>query len=326
MAAERCTALERRALSVVLREGRTSDDAAARLAELQLGLITRRQANAVGLTRDMISTRLTRCRWRLVHRGVYELGPHDLIDWSREMAAVLACGPGTLLAGHSAAAAAGLRDRRPERPQVLVVGHHLRTREGIELCRTAAIDPRDWRWFRGIPTLAPARALIEVAAELRPRALEQAVATGYRRNIVRRAEIEAALERAPRRRGAAAMRALLASEGEPAFTRSQLEELGLGLIRRAGLPAPEVNHPRGPRAEVDFVWPEHRYILELDGHPFHSLEPDRERDYERDDDHQHAGFHVTRASGRQARDEPERLLVRIVRGLYGASPAAGRPR
>jgi hypothetical protein len=46
-----------------------------------------------------------------------------------------------------------------------------------------------------------------------------------------------------------------------------------------------------------------------------SLRPDRERDYQRDDRNQHAGFHTTRATGRQLRDERERTPVRIVRGL-----------
>ena len=189
-------------------------------------------------------------------------------------------------------------------------------RDGLTIHRGPTLDRRDIRWFKGIPAVAPARALLDAAADLGDRELEQALASGYRRNILRRSEVQAAIERAPQRRGVPKMRALLAWEHGPAFTRSELEELGLALVRRAGLPEPEVNRSHGPREEVDLIWRRHKFILELDGHAFHSLRPDRERDYIRDQDNQLAGYLTARATGHQLQTAPLPLLVRITRGIY----------
>ena len=314
MSGERLTGLERRGLADVLRSGVTGDPAVLQIAAGQLGAISRRQVLAVGISEDQIDHRLARRRWTRAHRGVYVLGPPALIEWQAEMAGVLAVGKATLLGADSALAAYGLRAKPRGNPTVLAMARDPRAREGIDIVRAPLLDHRDTRWFKGIPIVSPALALLDSAPGLTQRELAQAVATGYRRNILRRVELVGILKRLPGRRGAAAIRELLASESEPVFTRSQLEEMALALIRRAGFPLPEVNRLRGEH-EVDLIWRAQRFILELDGHPFHSLRSDRERDYERDDSHQLAGFHVARATGRQVRDEPERTTFRIARGL-----------
>ena len=62
-------------------------------------------------------------------------------------------------------------------------------------------------------------------------------------------------------------------------TRSELERRFLALVRDAGLPVPLVNHRVGA-VEADFVWPEHRVIVETDGYAYHraAFESDRARD------------------------------------------------
>jgi very-short-patch-repair endonuclease len=53
------------------------------------------------------------------------------------------------------------------------------------------------------------------------------------------------------------------------LTRSELEAWFLHLVRAIELPQPVVNHilsaPDHPRLEVDFCWPQHHLIVELDG-------------------------------------------------------------
>jgi len=72
-------------------------------AELQRGIITRRQAQAAGVSRDGIASRMASGRWQRLHAGVYAVfsGQPDrqAILW----AAVLRAGPGAALSYQTAA-------------------------------------------------------------------------------------------------------------------------------------------------------------------------------------------------------------------------------
>jgi very-short-patch-repair endonuclease len=123
------------------------------------------------------------------------------------------------------------------------------------------------------------------------------------------------VRRAEGQRGVDTLRAVV--EGRSlARTRSEAEERFLGLIRRAGLPMPDVNEMVG-RYEVDFVWRNRRLIVEVDGYAYHSSRRAFESDRRRDAEHAAAGFTVVRVTWRQLVHEPERLLVILTRALYG---------
>lgn len=98
------------------------------------------------------------------------------------------------------------------------------------------------------------------------------------------------------------------------MTRSEGEEAFLALIRRAGLPRPEVNARLG-RWTVDFLWRDERVVVELDGHAYHSSRAARERDRRKDADLQQAGLLVIRISGRRLKHSPEEVLAQIVYAL-----------
>ena len=53
--------------------------------------------------------------------------------------------------------------------------------------------------------------------------------------------------------------------GPPPITRSELERLFLDLCDEAGLPRPQIN-VSWQGFEVDTAWPDHRLVVELDGH------------------------------------------------------------
>ncbi|HZD04871.1 MAG TPA: type IV toxin-antitoxin system AbiEi family antitoxin domain-containing protein, partial [Longimicrobiales bacterium] len=76
------------------------------LAGRQHGIVTRSQLLAAGWTPRTVDSRVASGRLVPLHRGVYRLGhlrgPLEP-RWSREMAAVLACGPGAFLSHRSAA-------------------------------------------------------------------------------------------------------------------------------------------------------------------------------------------------------------------------------
>jgi len=107
-----------------------------------------------------------------------------------------------------------------------------------------------------------------------------------------------------------------AEQRASSITRSELEERFLALVRRGGLPAPEVN-ARLHGDEVDFLWRDQGRVLEVDGYAFHSTRQAVTRDRRKDNDLELAGFRVTRFTSDQILHDPEDTLNRAARVILG---------
>jgi hypothetical protein len=70
------------------------DSLIATLASTQYGVVSRAQLLAAGIGPGAIATRLKRHQLHPLHRGVYAVGHTALVPLARELAAILACGPG----------------------------------------------------------------------------------------------------------------------------------------------------------------------------------------------------------------------------------------
>jgi very-short-patch-repair endonuclease len=190
-----------------------------------------------------------------------------------------------------------------------------------------ALHPADRRALRGIPLTSPARALLEIAPELTPRALEDAVEAAQVKRLVTKTELAAAIERAPRRAGVAALRALVE---EPAFTRSRAERKLVALLRAAQLPEPVFNAVAEGR-EVDALWPRERVVLEFDSYTFHASRSAFERDRRRTADLTRGRYLVLRTTWTELTQRSLALIARIAEALAlsagapTASPARGGP-
>jgi very-short-patch-repair endonuclease len=101
---------------------------------------------------------------------------------------------------------------------------------------------------------------------------------------------------------------------DPAFLRSEAEEAFLRLVRRAKLPRPEANS-RILGVEVDFLWPSHRFIAEIDGRAFHSAESAFSRDRDRDRALAAAGYQVLRFTWHQVKHEGEAVIASVAATL-----------
>lgn len=88
----------------------------------------------------------------------------------------------------------------------------------------------------------------------------------------------------------------------------------LELIRAARLPTPAVNVWLNGY-EVDFLWREHRLVVETDGYAFHSSRRSFEGDRRRDRDLQAAGYVVLRITWRELKDEPEAVVAELAAAL-----------
>jgi very-short-patch-repair endonuclease len=241
------------------------------------------------------------------------------------MAAVLACGAGAVLSHRDAAALLGLRPTARASVDVTAPRRRGRSITGIDVHSGATLAPVDVTCLEGVPCTSVARTLLDLAEVVDRRALERACDQAEMLRLFHLRTIEDVLERAEGRRGAAALRAVLAEHaGATTLTRSELEERFLALWRSTLLPAPEVNAwiaLEGGGVEADFLWRERRLIVETDGRTSHMTARAFERDRRRDQRLMLAGWRVVRFTWRQVVDEPA-VVEATIHGLLRATTAS----
>lgn len=299
------------------------DDSIACLAARQHGVVTRSQLLAEGLTPRMVGSRVRSERLRPLHRGVYLLGSLRASlepEHSREMAAVLACGPGAVLSHRSAAWIWELLPRPGgATPVEVTVPRRARPRRpGIRARRSDHLSA-DEATVLGLPVTTPGRTLRDLSTRISTRELSRAAARAERRGLIDADGLSKLVARHRGRPGAPLLRAALEVESGPAFTRSEAEERFLDLIGSGGLPAPEANVVvRGH--EVDFLWHPAGIAVEVDGFGFHASRRSFENDRRRDAELAAVGVYVIRVTWRQIVDEPSATLVHVAQALARSTP------
>src|SRR5687767_7370039 len=230
---------------------KSPDAVIAALAERQHGVVSRAQLLHAGVTAKVIDGRLSRGQLRPLHRGVFQVGP-IMAPRAREMAAHLACGASSVVSHRSAAVVWQLLepDARQQPIEILVRARE-RRHPGIVVRRAGSLRNDEVTKLEGIPITTPARTIVDLAASVSARELEQALALSLARRLATRRQLERVFTRAKGRPGSARLRAFL--HGAAALTRSEAEERLFGLIRKAELPEPATNARIGG-FEVDFLW------------------------------------------------------------------------
>lgn len=205
---------------------------------------------------------------------------------SRWMAAVLAAGPGALLSHRSAAALWGLRGQTRARIDVMVRGSTGRLRGALDIHDGNGLIACDATERDAIPCTTLARTLLDLAAVVDRRSLERAIDAAEEQREFDLTEVDRLLVRSRGRRGVRRLAAALEAYAGPTTTRSEAEERLLRLIEAAGLARPRVNDwiplENGTGYRPDFLWPERRLIVEVDGRSHHArraaFRHDRRRD------------------------------------------------
>jgi very-short-patch-repair endonuclease len=290
------------------------------VAGCQHGVVARRQLLAASVSNSTIA-RMISSGWLIrVHAGVYALAGIPLTRYARWMAAVLAAGRGAVLSHTSAGALWGFIAPLPG-PVHVTVPHEnglARARDGrrgIILHRTRDLpDPqRDTR--QRIPATSASRTLLDLAGLLSPMQLRRALEAADRLDLLHIEELTRLREQRRGRKGTGRLRSLLARHRPLPDTRSELERRFLRLCQDAGLPMPAVNVPV-EGLEVDFLWPDLRLVVELDGYAFHRDRAAFERDRRRDAALQLAGYRVIRVTHRRLVEEPAAVVAEL-RALLG---------
>jgi very-short-patch-repair endonuclease len=127
-------------------------------------------------------------------------------------------------------------------------------------------------------------------------------------------QIVDAIRRAPNSTGVGVLRDVIGQAGGLAPTRSEAERRLLKLVDDAQLPTPLANARLGGR-ELDFLWPEERLVVEVDGFRFHGHRVAFERDRRRDATLVAGGYRVIRVTWRQITEEPLALVASLAQGL-----------
>jgi very-short-patch-repair endonuclease len=262
----------------------------------------------------MIKRRLLDGRLHELHRGVYLVGHTAAPLWANEAAALLACGANAALSRQSAAALWSLTPHLPAAPVcVTVPPGRCPRRPRIEVHREA-IEARDLRRRYGLVLTSPPRTILDLASCLDLEELERLVAEAQYRRLAGDSELREQVERNPGRRGVVALRSILDLPGGPRRTRSPAERLMLRLLRRDGLTGYETN-AKVHGYEVDVLWRELGFAVEVDGYEAHSGRVAFERDRLKLAKLKARGVDVMAVTGRQLRDDPEGAIARLLAAL-----------
>jgi very-short-patch-repair endonuclease len=300
---------------------RSVDDRIGRLAEGQHGVVSRRQLIEMGVDRGAVEDRISRGQLRRVQWGVYAVGHRPASRESRWIAAVLSAGPAAVLSHRSAGSLWRIFPSMSILPEV-TRATRIKVRPGLR-GHTGALMPDEITCVDGIPVTTPPRTVLDVAAQSTTRQLERALNEMEVRGITDKLSIPDLLERYPRQRGSAKLKALLADEtAARGVTREELEKRFADILAVSDLPRPRLNADlavRGRFYEADCLWAEQRLIVELDGRATHGTRRAFESDRERDRLLQSDGWRVVRITWRQLHDDAASVVADLRRMLRAGS-------
>jgi hypothetical protein len=142
-----------------------------------------------------------------------------------------------------------------------------------------------------IPVTSPARTLVDLGAVCRPSVVEMAVDRALNKELVTRDELDCALRRLGKsgRNGVGVLRSIVRQRGSTLGRPvSEMETAVLQVLRRHGLPTPELQHEIADNGIVlecaDAAYPQWRLAIEYDSDEFHTGVHQRRRDSDRRND------------------------------------------
>jgi very-short-patch-repair endonuclease len=274
------------------------------LQRSQHGVVSRAQLLALGLSSDAIVHRVSTGRLHPVAQGIYAVGRPELSRHGGWMAAVLSCGPTTVLSHRSAAALWQIHAPASGPTEVTVATHTRRRRPGVTVhCR--ALGPSERTSRDGIPVTSVARTLLDLATALRRDRLEVAINEADKLDLIDPGSLRAALDAYSGRPGVGTLRTVLDRQLFR-LTDSELERRFLAIVRRTALPLPDTGKQLND-FKVDFHWPALGLVVETDGLRYHRTPGQQARDRLRDQTHTAAGLTTLRFTHAQVRYEPDRV-------------------
>ncbi len=253
----------------------TPDQAAARIASKQYGLLRHTDVTACGLSDRQIENRLAAGRWQPVVRGVYRIAGAPR-SWRQDALVACLAPRQSGVISHLTAAALHGWGPPPVLPHVTVApSASARTR--LARVHRSRIELLDRMRVDGIPCTTPSRTIVDCAGLVERSRLESMVDDALCAGVAATESVLSALDRAGRggRRGATLLVCVLdvwteaIRPGSPAEVRfvRRLEEWGCdGTVTQH-----EVRDERGCLvARLDVAIPSRRHGFEYDSDRFHN--------------------------------------------------------
>ena len=299
---------------------RTADQVIAQIATASLGVVDRDELLAAAITDRQIRRRCERGALIPEFEGVYRVGHRAPSVEAHYMAAVKACGKGSVLRGRAAAHLWGLTKGPAPMPEVLTPTE--RRVKGIRTMRSRKIERRDVTKRYGIPVTTVTRTVVDLAADSTPDELAlqfHAAATRYK---VKPHHVEAVLRRRHNAKGATKLRRVIHGD-----TRALLSELERGFIALLGannLPLPKTNIPVDGHW-VDCRWEEHALTVELESYEFHNTRHAWETDQKRERKARKRGDEYRRYFYSDVFEEPEETAADVRQLLSSSGVRTRRP-
>ena len=250
----------------------------AALAGVQGGVIGTGQLAALGVDRFVVRRWVQAGRLHPWLHGVYAVGHTRVGALGRRMAAVLACGEGSVISHQTAAdewdlirSASGVIHVSVPTPGGRK-GHHQ-----VRIHRRPHLPAVSKTTKGALPIITREQTLLDIALTTKPTRLAKAIDQAHHGRVIDHTTLTG-LARSGQP-GARRLREALKLPATP--TRSELEDAFLDLCDSHGIPRPLVNTQIGPYL-VDFLWPEDHLIVETDGYEHHgtrqAFNDDRRRD------------------------------------------------
>jgi very-short-patch-repair endonuclease len=269
------------------------------------------QIIAAGLSYDTVRRRVRTGRWteplpRVICRTTGTLTTHQ---W--RLAAVMYAGPGAVLSHATACDIWRLPVPTSDRIVVTVpAGRHPRSTNTVWV-RQSQRGTRP-RLMDGLPVTRPARSVVDAGLDLDRRgSVDALMGRSIQIGLVTLDDLADELDRAPSG-GSRLLRLAMAdvAQGSHAASEAQL----LRLLRRSGLPMPEMNArvgtPLGTRY-VDALWRAQRKGVEIDGQSYHLGPVQWQADLLRQNAIQTTGIVLLRVPARRLWTEPDAVIAEI---------------
>ena len=222
---------------------------------------------------------------------------------------MLAAGPGSVLGHASLAELHGITRHRAS--LIAVLSPRKRALDGVRVHRYRSLDPRDVTTHHGIPVTTIHRLFVDLSDENTPQELAAYMHEAAFLGRLVEPAVRDAMHRANGRRNLHVVDEALAihAAGGAGF-KSKAEKAYHALMRAED---PLVN-TKLLGFEVDFQWPEHRLVVEVDG-PGHQRPRAKRDDAARDRNLRAAGHTVLRFTDDDVYERPEDVRRRTVAAL-----------
>lgn len=292
----------------------------AEFAERQHGVVSREQLRAIGMSDAAIDYAVATGRLFPIFRAAFGVGHPQVGSWGRMLAAVFACGSGTVVSHGTAAALLGLWENEPQDIHVVAPIEAGRKIAGIRR-RHVPLPMRRETWMRhGIPCTSAARTIVDLAGTNGERALRRTIEQAAVLRLLDVAEIDAILT-GPRRRGTPMLRMVIEDwrrYSPKTRLRSRMEAKLLPLLTQRNIPIPQCNEMLEvglDSFEIDFLWRRQFLVVEADGDRYHDNPAAQSRDRHRNHVLAAAGYRVLRLRWEDLRDRPQATVARLARLL-----------